>query len=64
MVISKSQNKITEFFMILAWASPFTSLLLGYMSIYVADTKVNIMRLQSAVILKGTCPGLKSLKNR
>ena len=29
MVILRSQNKITDFFMILAWASPFNSLFLS-----------------------------------
>ena len=29
MVILRSQNKITDFFMILAWASPFNSILQG-----------------------------------
>ena len=29
MVILRTRNKITDFFMILAWASPFKSQLLG-----------------------------------
>ena len=42
MVILRTQNKITDFFMILAWASPFKYLCYGYINILILTAQGSI----------------------